>query len=71
MTSIRRCPRIEACLQYFNIHKNAGDTAAAGWTLAVIQEQVGERDVYGWRRLGEIVDAAIHELRLSKQAPRR
>lgn len=59
-------PRIEACLKHFNVYKNAGDAAAAGWMLAAIQERVGERDLYGWRRLGEIADAAVHELLLSE-----
>jgi carbamate kinase len=61
-------PRIEACLKHFNIYKNAGDVAAAGWMLAAIEERVGERNLYGWRRLGEIVDAAVHELLLFEQA---
>lgn len=60
-------PRIEACLKHFNIHKNADDEAAAGWMLAAIQERVSERDLYGWRRLNEIVDTAVHELLLSEQ----
>lgn len=58
-------PRIEACLRHFNIHKNVDDEAAAGWMLAAIQERVTERDLYGWRRFKEIVDTAVHELRLS------
>ncbi len=62
-------PRIEACLKRFNSHKNADDQAAAGWMIAAIQERVSERDIYGWRRLKEIVDAAVHELLLSEQAP--
>ncbi|MCZ7448353.1 hypothetical protein [Rhizobium rhizogenes] len=61
-------PRIEACLAHFNLYKNADNAAAAGWMLAAIQERVGERDLYGWRRLGEIVDTAVHELLLSEQA---
>ncbi|WP_411906551.1 hypothetical protein [Rhizobium mayense] len=60
-------PRIEACLKHFNVHKNADDEAAAGWMLAAIEERVGERDLYGWRRLKEIVDTAVHELLLSEQ----
>ncbi|MGG6898059.1 hypothetical protein [Rhizobium sp. BR 315] len=60
-------PRIEACLKHVNIYKNADDPAAAGWMLAAIQERVGEHDLYGWRRLGEIVDAAVNELLLSEQ----
>jgi len=51
-------PCIEACLKHFNVHKNADDAAAAGWTLAAIQEQLGERNLYGRRRLKEIADAA-------------
>ncbi|GES46056.1 hypothetical protein RsS62_53080 [Rhizobium dioscoreae] len=47
--------------------KNADDQAAAGWMLAAIEERVGERDLYGWRRLKEIVDTAVHELLLSEQ----
>ena len=62
-------PRIEACLKHFNIHKNADDAAAAGWMLAAIQERVSERDLYGWRRLKEIVDVAVQELLLSEQLP--
>ena len=62
-------PRIEACLKHFNVHKNVDDTAAAGWMIAAIQERVSERDLYGWRRLKEIVDTAVHELLLSEQAP--
>lgn len=62
-------PRIEACLKHFNIHKNADDAAAAGWMIAAIEERVSERDLYGWRRMREIVDAAVHELLLSEQAP--
>ncbi len=61
-------PRIEACLKQFNIHKNADDAAAAGWMLAAIQEGVSECDLYGWRKLKEIVDTAIHELLLSERA---
>jgi hypothetical protein len=61
-------PRIEACLNHFNVCKSADDAAAAGWMLAAIQERVGERDLYGWRRLGEMVDSAVHELLLSEQA---
>ncbi|SCB39876.1 hypothetical protein [Rhizobium hainanense] len=60
-------PRIEACLQHFNVHKNADDAAAAGWMIAAIEERVSERNLYGWRRLKEIVDAAVHELLLSEQ----
>jgi hypothetical protein len=60
-------PRIEACLKRFNIHKNADDEAAAGWMLAAIQERVSERNLYGWRRIGEIVDTAVQELLLSEQ----
>lgn len=60
--------RIEACLQQCNIYKNADDETAAGWMLAAIQERVDERNLYGWRRLGEIVDIAVHELLLSEQA---
>lgn len=63
-------PRIEACLKHFEICKTAGDTAAAAWMLAAIEERVTERDLYGWRRLGELVDAAVHELLLSEQASR-
>ena len=55
-------PCIEACLKRFNVQKSADDAVAAGWMLAVIQERVSERDLYGWRRLKEIVDAAVHEL---------
>lgn len=62
-------PRIEACLKHFNMHKNADDQAAAGWMLAAIQERVSERNLYGWRRLKEIVDAAVQELLLSEQLP--
>ncbi|WP_246661261.1 hypothetical protein [Rhizobium sp. ERR 1071] len=62
-------PRIEACLTHFNIHKNADDTAAAGWMIAAIEERVSERDLYGWRRLKEIIDTAVQELLLSEQAP--
>ena len=62
-------PRIEACLKHFNVHKNADDEAAAGWMLAAIEERVAERDLYGWRRLKEIVDTAVQELLLSEQAP--
>lgn len=62
-------PRIEACLKHFNILKNVDDTVAAGWMLAAIQERVSERNLYGWRRLKEIVDSAVHELLLSEQAP--
>lgn len=40
-------PCIEACLKHFNVYKNADDAAAAGWTLAAIQEQLGERNLYG------------------------
>jgi len=61
-------PRVEACLKQFNAYKNADDEAAAGWMLAAIQERVGERNLFGWRRLGEIVDTAVHELLLSEQA---
>ncbi|WP_349963481.1 hypothetical protein [Rhizobium sp. ZPR3] len=61
-------PRIEACLMHFNVHKNADDAAAAGWMLVAVQERVSERNLYGWRRLKEIVDAAVHELLLSEQA---
>ncbi len=60
-------PRIEACLKHFNMHKNADDAAAAGWMIAAIEERVSERDLYGWCRLTEIVDAAVHELLLSEQ----
>ncbi len=60
-------PRIEACLKHFNIHKNADDQAAVGWMLAAIQERVSERNLYGWRRLKEIVDTAVNELLLSEQ----
>ncbi|NTG38825.1 hypothetical protein G6K91_31675 [Agrobacterium rhizogenes] len=61
-------PRIEACLKHFNVHKDAGDVASAGWMLAAIQERVSERNLYGWRKLEEIVNAAVHELLLSVQA---
>ncbi len=61
-------PRVEACLRHFNLYKNADNAAAAGWVLVAIQERVSERDLYGWRRLGEIADAAVHELLLSEQA---
>ncbi|TWB46403.1 hypothetical protein FBZ98_11251 [Rhizobium sp. ERR 922] len=61
-------PRIGACLNHFNIHKNADDAAAAGWMLAAIEERVGERDLYGRRRLKEIVDTAVHELLLAEHA---
>ncbi len=60
--------RIEVCLKHFNVHKNVDDAVAAGWMLAAIQERVSERDLYGWRRLKEIVDTAVHELLLSEQA---
>ncbi|GES53612.1 hypothetical protein Rhsp01_62610 [Rhizobium sp. NBRC 114257] len=62
-------PRIEACLKHFNMHKNVDDQAAAGWMLAAIQERVSERNLYGWRRLAEIVDAAVQELLLSEHLP--
>ena len=62
-------PRIEACLKYFDSHKNADNAAAAGWMIAAIEERVSERDLYGWRRLKEIVDAAVHELLSAEQAP--
>nr|WP_200985076.1 hypothetical protein [Rhizobium rhizogenes]QCL09125.1 hypothetical protein pC5.7b_258 [Rhizobium rhizogenes]QCL09507.1 hypothetical protein pC5.8a_15 [Rhizobium rhizogenes]QCL10152.1 hypothetical protein pC6.5b_257 [Rhizobium rhizogenes] len=61
-------PRIEACLKHFNIHKDADDVASAGWMLAAIEERVSERNLYGWRKLEEIVNAAVHELLLSVQA---
>ncbi|MBB3429052.1 hypothetical protein FHT85_006083, partial [Rhizobium sp. BK312] len=61
--------RIEACLKHFNSHKNADDAVAAGWMIAAIQERVSERDLYGWRRLKEIVDVAVQELLLSEQLP--
>ncbi len=60
-------PRIEACLMHFNVYRNADNEAAAGWMLAAIQERVRERNLYGWRRLKEIVDTAVHELLLSEQ----
>jgi len=59
--------RIEACLKRFNVYRKAGDAAAAGWMLAAIQERVSERDIYGWRRLGEVADAAVRELLLAEQ----
>ncbi|WP_312862948.1 hypothetical protein [Rhizobium sp. P28RR-XV] len=59
-------PGIAACLKQFNICKSAGDAASAGWMLATIQERVAERDLYGWRRLGEIADAAVRELLLAE-----
>lgn len=62
-------PRIEACLKHFKIHKNADDAVAAGWMLVAIQERVSERDLYGWRRLKEIVDTAVHDLLLHEHAP--
>lgn len=62
-------PHSEACLRRFNMDKNADDQAAAGWMLAAIEERVSERDLYGWRRLKEIVDTAVQELLLSEQAP--
>ncbi|MCZ7448137.1 hypothetical protein [Rhizobium rhizogenes] len=61
-------PPVEACLEHFNLHKNADNAAAAGWMLAAIQERVSERNLYGWRRLGEIADAAVRELLPSEQA---
>ncbi|MDK4715905.1 MULTISPECIES: hypothetical protein [Rhizobium] len=36
--------------------------------LAAIQERVSERELYGWRRLGEIADAVVYELLVSEQA---
>ncbi len=36
---------------------------------AAIQERVSERNLYGRRRLGQIMDAALHELLLSEQLP--
>ncbi len=57
-------PRIEACLEQFNTYKKAGDAASAGWMLAAIQERVSERNLYGWRRLGEMVDTTVQELLL-------
>lgn len=59
-------PRIEACIERFNIYKNAGDAASAGWMLAAVQERVGEHDVYGWRRLEQIVDSTVRQLLLSE-----
>ncbi|MBB6487786.1 efflux RND transporter permease subunit [Rhizobium lusitanum] len=41
-------PRIEACLKQFKVHNKADDTATAGRIVLAIQEQVGERDLYGW-----------------------
>ncbi|WP_349963364.1 hypothetical protein [Rhizobium sp. ZPR3] len=60
-------PRIEACLERFNIYKNDDDVAAAGWMLTAIQERVAERNLYGWRKLQDIVDAAVNELLLSEK----
>jgi hypothetical protein len=57
-------PRIEVCLKQFHAYKKAGDAASAGWMLAAIQERVSERNLYGWRRLGQIVDTAVQELLL-------
>ena len=54
-------PRIVACLVRFNTYKNSGNVAAAGWMLAAIKEHVRERYLYGWRKLQDIVDAAIYE----------
>ncbi|MGZ9719083.1 hypothetical protein [Rhizobium miluonense] len=61
-------PRILACLEYFNSYKDDDDVAAAGWMLTAIQERVAERNLYGWQKLQEIIDAAVHELHLSEKA---
>ena len=61
-------PRIVACLKQADTYKDAGDLAAAGWMLTAIQERVAEGDLYGWRKLKKIVDAAVHELILSEKA---
>ncbi|SCB49595.1 hypothetical protein [Rhizobium multihospitium] len=57
-------PRIVACLERFNTYKDGDDVAAAGWMLTAIQERLGEHNLYGWRKLQDIVDAAINELLL-------
>jgi hypothetical protein len=36
--------------------------------LTAIQERVAERNLYGWQKLQEIIDAAVHELHLSEKA---
>jgi len=60
-------PRIEACLERFHAYKEDDDVAAAGWMLTAIQERVAERNLYGWRKLQDIVDLAVQELLLYEQ----
>jgi len=55
-------PRIVACLEIFNAHKEAGRVEAAGWMLTAIQQRVGEKNLPEWEKLQIVVDKARHLL---------
>ena len=49
-------PRIEACLERFQIFQAAGDVAAAGWMLTALQERLAEKNLAGWEALKIVAD---------------
>ncbi|KQX56009.1 MULTISPECIES: hypothetical protein [Ensifer] len=55
-------PRIVACLEIFNAHKEAGRVEAAGWMLTAIQHRVAEKNLPEWEKLQIVVDKVRHLL---------
>ncbi|MEY9828920.1 hypothetical protein ABIA25_000735 [Sinorhizobium fredii] len=55
-------PRIVACLEKFQAHKEAEEIEAAGWMLTAIQERIAEKDLPGWEKMQVIADKAAQLL---------
>ncbi|WP_201271924.1 hypothetical protein [Sinorhizobium meliloti] len=55
-------PRIVACLERFNAHREAGRVEAAGWMLAAIQGRIAEKNLPRWEELQIVADKAVQLL---------
>jgi hypothetical protein len=55
-------PRIVACLERFETHRIANDTASAGWMLTALQQRIEERELRDWRRMRAIARRAAKML---------
>lgn len=55
-------PRIVACLERFQAHKEAEEIEAAGWMLTAIQERIAEKDLPEWEKMQVIADKAAQLL---------
>lgn len=52
-------PRIVACLERFQAHKEAERIEAAGWMLTALQERIEEQDLPDWQKLKVVADKAV------------